>query len=114
MVFSRPPSYLTTNRRGQRRAQRLVNDKRPHLDPDSFQPLQERRDVAVLCAMHKGKINLHTPHLGKPSSSLRPPPPPSLHPCRPTQTGQVSRALSRIEHHLRSFLPRYGPVYGTS
>ncbi|KAG0710939.1 hypothetical protein GWK47_021742 [Chionoecetes opilio] len=85
------PSYLATLDRVQRRAQRLVNDKRPHHAPDYFQPLQERRDVAGLCVMHKA-LNLHTPHLAA-IKIPRPPPAPSLRPCRPTQTGARDCAL---------------------
>ncbi|KAG0721556.1 hypothetical protein GWK47_006295 [Chionoecetes opilio] len=86
-----PPSYLATLDRAQRRAQRLVNDKLPHQAPDSFQLLQERRDVAGLCAMAQGTKSPHAP----PGSHQAPQAPaaPSLHPCRPTQTGASDCAL---------------------
>ncbi|KAG0729688.1 hypothetical protein GWK47_029826 [Chionoecetes opilio] len=104
-----PPSYLATLDRVQRRAQRLVSDKRPHHAPDSFQPLQKRRDVAGLCVMHKA-LNLHTPHL---AAIKLPRPPPPLHSTRvaPHRQEQVTVPFSRTEHHLRSFLPRYGRLW---
>ncbi|KAG0725585.1 hypothetical protein GWK47_038367 [Chionoecetes opilio] len=104
-----PPSYLATLGRFQRRAQRLDSDKRPHHAPDSFQPLQKRRDVAGLCVMHKA-LNLHTPHL---AAIKLPRPPPPLHSTRvaPHRQEQVTVPFSRTEHHLRSFLPRYGRLW---
>ncbi|KAG0715032.1 hypothetical protein GWK47_012861 [Chionoecetes opilio] len=101
-----PPSYLATLDRFQRRAQRLVNGKRPHLAPESFQPLQ---DVAGLCVMHKA-LNLRTLQLAA-IKFLRPPPP--LHSTRvaPYRQEQVTVPFSRTEHHLRSFLPRYGCLW---
>ncbi|KAG0724822.1 RNA-directed DNA polymerase from mobile element jockey [Chionoecetes opilio] len=104
-----PPSYLATQDRVQRRAQRLVSDKRPHHAPDSFQPLQEHRDVAGLCVMHKA-LYLHTPHL---AAIKLPRPPPPLHSTRvaPHRQEQVNVPFSRTEHHLRSFLPRYGRLW---
>ncbi|KAG0718178.1 RNA-directed DNA polymerase from mobile element jockey [Chionoecetes opilio] len=104
-----PPSYLATLDCVQRRAQRLVNGKRPHLAPDSFQPLQERRDVAGLCVMHKA-LNLHTPHL---AAIKLPRPPPPFHSTRvaPYRQEQVTVPFSRTKHHLRSFLPRYGRLW---
>ncbi|KAG0714396.1 hypothetical protein GWK47_014219 [Chionoecetes opilio] len=108
MVFL-PALLLGHTRRVQRRAQRLVSDKRPHHAPDSFQPLQKRRDVAGLCVMHKA-LNLHTPHL---AVIKLPRPPPPLHSTRvaPHRQEQVTVPFSRTEHHLRSFLPRYGRLW---
>ncbi|KAG0710865.1 hypothetical protein GWK47_021925 [Chionoecetes opilio] len=104
-----PPSYLATLDRVQRRAQRLVNDKRPHHAPDYFQPLQKRRDVAGLCVMHKA-LNLHTPRL---AAIKLPRPPPPLHSTRVVshRQEQVTVPFSRTEHHLRSFLLRYGRLW---
>ncbi|KAG0724606.1 hypothetical protein GWK47_040281 [Chionoecetes opilio] len=107
-----PPSYLATLDRVQRRAQRLVNGKPPHFAPDSFQPLQERRDVAGLCVMHK-TLNLHTPHL---AAIKLPRPPPPLHSTLvPSyRQEQVTVPFSRTEHHL--YVPSYPAtaVYGTN
>ncbi|KAG0715070.1 RNA-directed DNA polymerase from mobile element jockey [Chionoecetes opilio] len=107
-----PPSYLATLDRVQRRAQRLASDKRPHHAPDSFQPLQKRRDVAGLCVMHKA-LNLHTPHL---AAIKLPRPQPPLHSTRvaPHRQEQVTVPFSRTEHHLRfPFYPATA-VCGTS
>ncbi|KAG0719788.1 hypothetical protein GWK47_049766 [Chionoecetes opilio] len=86
-----PPSYLATLDRVQRRAQRLVSDKRPHHAPDSFQPLQKRRDVGRFMCHAQGTKSPHAP----PDSHQAPQAPaaPSLHPCRPTQTGASDCAL---------------------
>ena len=103
------PSYLDKLDRVQARAQRLVNTKQHQHLPDSFQPLQERRDVAGLCVMYK-TLNLHTPHL----AALKPPSPTlTLHSTRaaPHRQEQVTVPFSRTEHHLRSFQPRYSRLW---
>ncbi|KAG0718189.1 hypothetical protein GWK47_007822 [Chionoecetes opilio] len=108
-LSSCPPSYLARPEHVQRRAQRLVNGKSPHLVLDSFQPLQECRNVAGLYVMHKA-LNLHTPHL---AATKLPRPPPPLHSTRVAlyRQEQVNVPFSRTEHHLRSFLPRYGRLW---
>ncbi|KAG0710867.1 hypothetical protein GWK47_021905 [Chionoecetes opilio] len=70
---------------------------------------QKRRAVAGLCVMHKA-LNLHTPHL---AAIKLPRPPPPLHSTRvaPHRQEQVTVPFSRTEHHLRSFLPRYGRLW---
>ncbi|KAG0695179.1 hypothetical protein GWK47_027033 [Chionoecetes opilio] len=105
---SRPLSWAPLT--APEKAQNWFSIKSPHpASPDSFQPLQERRDVAGLCVIHQA-LNLHTPHL---AAIKLPRPPPPLHSTRvaPHRQEQVTVPFSRTEHHLRSFLPHYGRLW---
>ncbi|MPC12838.1 hypothetical protein E2C01_005551 [Portunus trituberculatus] len=105
-----PPSYLAGLDRIQARAQRMVQ-LRNQDQQVSFQPLQQRQDVAGLCVMYKA-LRQQTPHL----APLRLPPPPI--PTHDTCTAglidhhlTVTVPFARTESHLCSFLPRYSRMW---
>ncbi|KAG0729529.1 hypothetical protein GWK47_030120 [Chionoecetes opilio] len=62
--------------------------------------------------MHKA-LNFHTPHLAA-IKLPRPPPPLQSTRVAPHRQEQVTVPFSRTEHHLRSFLPRYGRLWNHS
>ncbi|XP_045137168.1 uncharacterized protein LOC123519728 [Portunus trituberculatus] len=106
-----PTSYLTGLERVQTRAQRLVRVCTRGHAPDTFQPLQHRRDVVGLCVMFKAQA-LHTPHL----ATLRlPGPPPPTQATRSAGNSEhphtVAVPFSRTEYNIRSFLPRYSRLW---
>lgn len=104
-----PPSYLGLLDRIQNRAQRLVELKTQNPRVCSFQPLQQRRDVAGLCTMYKIH-KLHNPHLTV--LRLHPPPMP-VHATRAAsdRDHQLTVPFARTECCLRSFLPHYSRLW---
>ncbi|KAK8387301.1 hypothetical protein O3P69_018113 [Scylla paramamosain] len=93
--LSSSPSPLSMLDRIQARAQRMVH-LRDQNQQHSFQPLQQRRDVAGLCVMYKA-LRQQTPHL----APLRLPSPPI--PTHDTRTaGQSDHHLTIAVHFART------------
>ena len=100
-----PPSYLGLLDKVQDRAQRLISTKTlPEEQVPFLQPLQQRRDVAGLCATYK----IHREGAQHLSALRQPWATPHSHFTRDAHTSeQLAVPFARTETFLRSFVPRY-------